>query len=307
MPGKLTISIDLELAWGFWDRLTLETLYFAETAERPICAALIELFDRHSVPVTWAMVAALLDESSAKEKPGPVNCWYAPDVVEQIVRAKVAHEIGSHGGRHIDLGAADVRQAEDDLLFAKQLHRSCDLPFQSFVFPRNRIGNLDALARSGLRVFRGRDVGWTSAAHRAGRWAAKAANLADKALPIPPRSVTPQTRANLIDVPGSMLLIGRNGARRFVFPAVTRTKLSMGLSRAIRTSEVFHLWFHPSNFYYRRQEQLDTLAWFLELAAEEASRGRIEIATMGSHATSPPSVRQEDESVRRPITEPAQP
>ncbi|MFY9992350.1 MAG: polysaccharide deacetylase family protein [Rhodoplanes sp.] len=304
MKGKLTISVDLELAWGVWDQLTLEDLRMAETAERPICAALLELFDRHSVPATWAMVAALLDEPSAKKHPGPVSCWYAPDIVEQIVRAKTAHEIGSHGGRHIDLAAADARAAEDDLLFAKHIHRSHALPFQSLVFPRNRVGNFDAVARAGLRVYRGRDVGWTSAAHRAGRWAAKAANLADKALPIPPPSVTPQARAGLIDVPGSMLLIGRNGARRFVLPAVTRAKLSMGLRRAMKTGEVFHLWFHPSNFYYRRQEQLDTLAWFLELAAEQASHGRIEIATMGSYAPSPPSASQ-DGSARQPLSETA--
>jgi hypothetical protein len=304
--GKLTISIDLELAWGVCDQLTSEDLRMAEAAERPICAALVELFDRHSVPATWAMVAALLDEPSAKEHPGSVSCWYAPDIVEQIVQAKVAHEIGSHGGRHIDLAAADAREADDDLLFAKHIHRSHALPFQSLVYPRNRVGNFDAVARTGLRVYRGRDVGWTSAAHRAGRWAAKAANFADKALPIPPPSVTPQPQASLIDVPGSMLLIGRNGVRRFVLPAVTRAKLSMGLSRAMKTGEVFHLWFHPSNFYYRRQEQLDTLAWFLELAAEQASRGRIEIATMGSYATSSSAASQDQPlSEAAPATAPA--
>jgi hypothetical protein len=300
MKAKLTISIDLELAWGVWDQLTPEDLRMAETAERPICAALLELFDRNNVPATWAMVAALLDESSAKVHPGSVSCWYAPDIVAQIARAKAAHEIGSHGGRHIDLSAANAKEAEDDLLFAEHIHRSHALPFQSLVFPRNRVGNFDAVARTGLRVYRGRDVGWTSAAQRAGRWAAKAANLVDKALPITPLSVTPQARADLVNVPGSMLLIGRNGARRFVLPAVTRAKLSMGLSRAIKTGEVFHLWFHPSNFYYRRQEQLDTLAWFLELAAEQASRGRIEIATMGSYATSSPASQDRPTSEAAP-------
>jgi len=58
--GKLLISIDLESAWGVWDVLTPEHLRMAETAERPICAALVELFDRYEVPATWAVVAALL-------------------------------------------------------------------------------------------------------------------------------------------------------------------------------------------------------------------------------------------------------
>lgn len=304
--GKLTISIDLELAWGVWDQLTPEDLSMAETAERPICAALLALFDRHGIPATWAMVAALLDEPSARAHPGSARCWYAPDIVEQIVHAQAAHEIGSHGGRHIDLAAAEAREAESDLLFAKYIHDVHALPFQSLVFPRNRVGNFEAVARTGLRVYRGRDPGWTNAAQRAGRWAAKAANLADKALPIPPPAVAPQTHGDLINLPGSMLLIGRNGARRFVLPAITRAKLAMGLNRAIRTGGVFHLWFHPSNFYYRRQEQFDTLGWFLELAAEQASRGLIEIATMGSYETSSPSMAEVEQSLE-PVFAPAPP
>src|SRR4029077_1597116 len=88
----------------------------------------------------------------------------------------------------------------------------------------------------------------------------------------------------LVDVPGSMLLLGRKGARRFILPTVSRAKLRMGLARARRSGGIFHFWFHPSNFYYRRDEQLSTLAWFLYHAASEASRERIEIRTMGSYS-----------------------
>jgi len=116
----------------------------------------------------------------------------------------------------------------------------------------------------------------------------QAANLLDKMLPIPPSPVSTRTCGTLTDVPASMLLMGRNGLRRFVLPGVTRRKLRMGLDRIRRRGEIFHLWFHPSNFYYRRDEQLATLAWFLELAADEASRGEIEICTMGSLANASP-------------------
>ena len=87
----------------------------------------------------------------------------------------------------------------------------------------------------------------------------------------------------MIDVPGSMLLMARNGVRRFVLPSFTRAKLKSGLERA-RASGIFHLWFHPSNFYYRREEQLATLDWFLGHAANEAGQGRIEISTMSAYA-----------------------
>jgi peptidoglycan/xylan/chitin deacetylase (PgdA/CDA1 family) len=284
VKGKLTISIDLELAWGVWDTVTPQDLRMAETAERPICAALIELFDRCEVPVTWAVVAALLDEGSAKSRPGSKSCWYAPDIMDMLVRAKVPHEIGSHGGKHVYFRDIPAAQARQDLDFARAVHRANALPYRSFVFPRNALGHLDLLAQAGLRTFRGPDVGWFRAAERGGRMASRAANFADKFLPIPPTPVAAATCGTLVDIPGSMLFLGRNGARRLILPAVSRAKLRMGLARARRAGSVFHLWFHPSNFYYRRDEQLATLAWFLDHAAREASRDRIEIRTMGSYA-----------------------
>jgi hypothetical protein len=256
----------------------------AETSERPICAALIELFDRYQVPATWAVVAALLDEGSAKSRPGGKACWYAPDIIERLVHAKVAHEIGSHGGKHVSFHNIPAAKAQEDLDFARAVHRTNGLSYSSFVFPRNEVAHLNLLVQAGLRTFRGPDIGWFRRARYAGRIAGRAANFVDKFLPIPPSPVAARKCGGLVDVPGSMLLLGRNGARRFILPMVSRTKLRMGLARARRSGGIFHFWFHPSNFYYRRDEQLSTLAWFLDHAASEASRERIEIRTMGSYA-----------------------
>jgi peptidoglycan/xylan/chitin deacetylase (PgdA/CDA1 family) len=282
--GKVTLSIDLELAWGVWDTVTADELRLIETAERPICTALVDLLDRHQVPASWLVVAALLDEASARARPGAKSCWYAPDVIERIVGAKARHEVGSHGGRHIYFDRISAAQARDDLEFAKSVHRTHGLAFDSFVFPRGAVGHLDILAASGARVVRSRDVGFLRTTNHGGHLAARAANFIDQLLPIPPRPSWPQTLGRLIDIPGSMQVLGRNGLRRFVLPQVTRAKLLIGLKRAAREGGTFHLWFHPSNFYYRRDEQLATLGWFLRHATEEAGRGRIEFRTMGSYA-----------------------
>jgi peptidoglycan/xylan/chitin deacetylase (PgdA/CDA1 family) len=282
--GQLTISIDLELAWGVWDTITPELLRMAEDAERPIAAALIELFDRHAIPATWAMVAALLDERSASGRPGPKSCWFAPDVVERLVAAKTSHEIGTHSGRHVYFDRIGASEAEDDLGFAQTIHRENGLSFTSMVFPRNEVGHLRQLAGTGLRTFRGPDAGPATAMRRVSAPLGQAANLAGKALPLPPPVVAATRSGGMIDVPGSMLLMARNGVRRFVLPSVTRAKLKSGLARARATGRIFHLWFHPSNFYYRHEEQLATLDWFLGHAANEAGNGRIDIRTMGSYA-----------------------
>jgi len=291
--GKLTISIDLELAWGVWDHLTPDDLRRAARDERPICAALIELFDRYRVPATWAVVAALLDESSARA--GPKEAWFAPDIVERVARAKAGHEIGSHGGRHIYFDTASAADAHGDLAYAQQIHRAHGLAFDSFVFPRAAGGHLDAVAAAGLKVCNYADVGWVERARMVGRRAGKIANFVDKLLPIPPRAATVERRGALAHLPKSMLLMGRNGLRRFVLPPVTRAKMRQGLARAQATGGIFHLWFHPSNFYYRGEEQLATLGSFLAAAAREAEHGRIEIRTMGSYADeSDPPTRTQD-------------
>ncbi len=287
MTGKLTISIDLELAWGVWDHLTPEELRLAESAERPICAALIDLFDRFQVPATWAVVAALLDEKSAATRPGSKACWFAPDIVERLRRNTAGHEIGSHSGHHIYFDTASAAEARADLEFARDIHGAHGLTFELFVFPRGAPGHLDAVAAVGLKVFNAADVGWVEDARRLGRRCGQIANLADKFLPIPPAPARAEPRGGLIHIPKSMLLMGRNGPRRFVMPATTRAKLRAGLQRAQASGGIFHLWFHPSNFYYRRDEQLATLGWFLKHAAEEAARGRIELRTMSSYAGSP--------------------
>ncbi len=284
VAGKLTISIDLELAWGVWDHLTATDLRLAETAERPICAALIELFDRHQVPATWAVVAALLDEASAAARPGPKACWFAPDIIERLLNNKVGHEIGSHSGRHIYFDTASADDARADLEFAKAVHRAHGLGFDSFVFPRGAVGHLNAVAGVGLKVFNATEVGWVESARRLSRRAGQIANLLDKLLPIRPQSSGVERRGELIHIPKSMLLMGRNGPRRFVTPVVTRAKLRAGLQRAQETGGIFHLWFHPSHFYCRRDEQLATLGWFLEHSANEAAPGRVDIRTLGSYA-----------------------
>ena len=286
MAAKLTISIDLELAWGVWDQVTPQHLRMAEAAERPICAALIELFDRYEIQASWAIVAALLDEASSASRPGSRSCWHAPDIIERLIQAKVAHEIASHSGRHIYFDKASAAEARDDLEFAEHVHRANGLSFNSFIFPRGAGGHLELLARFGLRTCSCADVGWVEFASRAGHRAGQVANLIDKLLPTPPHPASAEQRGALIHIPKSMLLMGRNGLRRFVLPPITRAKLRLGLERAHRTGGIFHLWFHPSNFYYRRDEQLATLAWFLEYAANEASLGRVEVRTMGSYADS---------------------
>lgn len=282
--GAVTISIDLELAWGNWDNLTSAQARHVEQAERPVVRRLLQLFDRYEVPVTWAFVAALLDRSAARARPGGEHLWYAPDLIDAIASARVRHELGSHGGRHKYFDALTEAQAEEDIAYARAIHDAQGLPLRSFVFPRNRVAKTQLLSRHGVCVYRGMDHAWHQRVRQRSVVLGRAANLLDKVLPLPPETVLPEAQDTLVNVPGSTLFLGRHGIRSLARPATMVRKLEEGVARAARHRRVFHLWFHPSNFWHDTERQFATFEAFLSALARQAADGRVAPRTLGSYA-----------------------
>jgi len=277
----LCISIDLELAWGIWDKPNPD--YHARCAERErkIVARLLEMFETYEVAATWAIVGRLLERDPAHDQP----IWYAPDLIEQIRAARIAQDIGSHSYAHVYFGETDRERLRADLAAARRVHDEHKLPFVSFVFPRNQVAHLDLLREAGIRVFRSVDQGWhIEVRDRLGKTAGRLANLADKVLPVPPATVHPITHDGLVELPSSMLLLGRNGLRRAVHPSALAAKAMLGLERARRAGGIFHLWFHPSNFYYDTDRQLDTLERIVRRACTLRDRGQLAIQPMNEFA-----------------------
>jgi peptidoglycan/xylan/chitin deacetylase (PgdA/CDA1 family) len=324
MAGALCLSIDVELAWGIWDKP--QAAYHDRCArhETAIVRGLVELFETYQVSATWAIVGRLLerDDRAAGSTAHGDRIWYAPDVIEAIRRARVPQDIGSHSYGHVYFGETPRDALRRDLAAARRVHDAHGLPFTSFVFPRNQVAHLDLLREAGVGVFRSTDRGWHMAVRdRLGAGAGRVANLVDKLLPIPPSAVHPvdhpavrpvdhpaghpldhrhadpieragdgraagnQRVASsvLVELPSSMLLMARNGLRRAIHPAAIIGKARLGLAAARRTGGIFHLWFHPSNFYYAPERQLATLASIVAAAAAMRDRGALEIRTMSSY------------------------
>lgn len=281
--GAFTVSIDLELLWGVWDNAPTKDDERCADLERQISSRLLELFRRYDVRATWAIVGRLLDDEPGFDGlRGPSRrCWFAPDIVEAITSDGVDHEIGSHSYAHVYFHSVTREQAAMDLRRAAQTHRDHGLPFTSFVFPRNQVGHLDVLADAGLRVFRSSDAGLLRWAEERARPLRPALNLVEKAIALPSPLVDPVVHDRLIELPSSMLLLGRNGMRRIVHPRALSTKLCSGIRRAAEERRLFHLWFHPSNFYDQTSTQLDVLERGLEQAATLRARGQLDVHTMG--------------------------
>lgn len=285
MPGSFCISIDLEGAWGIWDKPDRDHFERCAHREHRIVRGLLELFDRYEIPVTWAVVARLmeLDDSKPSTSKYGEKIWFGPELIELIRNAGTKHDIGSHSYAHPYYGELSRDEARADLLAAKKVHDRLGLPFDSFVYPRNQIAHLDLLREVGVKVYRSLDVGWHVTARKLGPKVGRIAHLTSQALPLAPAVVSPTTHDGLVELPSSMLFIGRNGARRAILPALTIAKAVRG-AKAASSDGCFHLWFHPSNFYHRTDQQLETLGAILATVAAMRDRAELEIKTMRSFA-----------------------
>lgn len=286
--GILTVSIDLELMWGIWDLASLPADESTGQRERLICRRLVLLFERYGIRATWAIVGRLFDdEPGFVGLRGSKDDWYAPDVVELLTSSSVRHDIGSHSYSHRYFGSSSRDAAERELLSAQRVHARLGRPMTSFVFPRNQVAHLDLLQEVGVRVFRSRDRGILGLADSMVPSARPALNLLEKALALPVSTILPIRHPNgLVELPSSLLLLGRGGIRRIVTPLAMRRKLRQGLDRAVRRAEVFHLWFHPSNFYDDPETQFALLEEALSEAQCLVEHGDLQIRTMSDFAKS---------------------
>lgn len=302
-PGTLTISIDVEQTWGYWPppRRIIEGVLH----EPVIIDRLLDLFARYDIRATWAIVGHLLLDACDRDcarihppvafPPGGIASTVDGsnprdrrdaaisrnmDIIERLRRAAPPQEIASHSFSHIryDEQRTDPAAVKADIEKAKRVHELFKLPFQSFVFPDNVIGFRPLLAEAGIQAYRGRSPRWFDGlpAPIHGHL-----HLLTYMLEVTPSPVTVTIdEAGLVNIPDSMLLIARHGMRRIV-PSVKLVRMGIrGLNRAVQRGGVFHLWFHPSNFLVKMEEQLSVLDQILHHAQLLRESGALEVLTV---------------------------
>ena len=307
--GRLTISLDTEIAWG---RIAADDLLdfreqFARTRE--VVDRLLDLFDAYETPVTWALVGRLIEPDELRTSSGrprladyfdgkvDESCYEDPsltadgesflrfpELVETIRRRTVRHELGSHSYNHCFFEEIDDAElVRRDFEAMEAVASAQGFAARSFVFPKNQVAHLDELTAQGIRVYRGPDEHWYSAAPRIVQ---KLVRQLDNVLPNASSTVRPRVRSDgLVNVPGSMVFRREHrGVRRHLPVSLLAMKAARGLRRAARKGEVLHLWFHPFNFGYRTDEHFSALERVLAEANELRSRQLLEVLTMGDYA-----------------------
>ncbi len=292
--GVFVFSLDFEQGVAsIDDRAMYRRLRPAISGTRAAVARLLALLDRYRISATWATVGHLF------RAPGPIDGiavepWvaeeippehlFAPDALEAIAACPTPQDIGSHTYRHINVASPELDDAVigEDLAACGAAASDRGLTLRSFVFPFNRVGRLELLARYGYTSFRGANSEWyTYGFGGSSRLFARlrsALKLVDDWLALPPPVESPRrTPAGLWNIPHSMFF---KGADRLLPLRRQVRKAERGLSRCARRRGVFHLWSHPENLGVGTEAALAALERIFAAADARRSRGEIDILSM---------------------------
>jgi peptidoglycan/xylan/chitin deacetylase (PgdA/CDA1 family) len=279
--AAVSISADFELNWAFRS-LPAEQRDRLGATERLNVPYILDLLTEFGIPITWATVGHLFLARCASEgeyahpnmpRP-PLNnrwqgdwykhdpctelvrdpLWYAPDLIEQVIRAKVPHEVGSHSFSHIDFSpqTSDRELVEREIEECLAAMAPLGLKLRSLVYPFNHMGHSyhDLLRKFGIIAVRHRDERIR--------------------LSYPERSAS-----GVYKIYESMNL---RSANRYHY----RDKAELFIDHAVEQGASYHLWFHPSDPHSVFQKEFYEI---LQIIQRQREAGNVWVATMGDLAS----------------------
>ncbi len=279
--AAVSISADFELNWAFRSLPPEERDYLGIT-ERHNVPYILDVLNEFGMPITWATVGHLfLDSCNRNGHYGhedmprpPANplwqgdwykhdpctdvrrdpLWYAPDLLEQIMAAKVEHEVGSHSFSHIDFSpqTSNAELVKREMEQSLAVMQPLGIRLRSLVYPFNHMGHSyhELLHQFGIIAVR----------HRDGKIR----------LSYPERSP-----AGVYKIYESMNLRSSNLYHY-------RDKAELFLDHAMQHGAAYHLWFHPSDPRTVFQREFCEV---LRILQRQREAGNVWAATMGDLAS----------------------
>lgn len=273
------LSLDFELHWGIHDKRSVADYRQNLTAVRSVVPRLLDVFAEHRLHATWATVGflfcdgvdelhsfapalrpryerperspyRLLPQLGSSEATDPDH--FAPTLLAQI-RETPGQEIASHTFSHyyaLEPGA-DLASFRADLQAARRVAQAKGIELESLVFPRNQYSpaHLAVAAEEGFLAFRGQPSHWMyrPRSEDSESRARRAARLIDAYVPISGSHSARVGPGAPRDVPASRFLRPYS-ARLARVEGLREQRVLRGMSRAARSGQSFHLWWHPHNF-----------------------------------------------------------
>lgn len=297
--GYFVISLDFELMWGMFDKVTIDSYGKNIVAVREVIPALLDTFEAYGIHATWSTVGMLMAENERALKTHlphttpqykeqklssythiternalPQPYYFAPQLVKHINQTE-GQEIASHTFSHYYTKEA---QANFEVAFTADSKAMGDIAtshgftLSSIVFPRNQWTGeaLAILKKHDITTYRGTEDHFL---YRARRESAQT-NLIIRGLRLLdhyillsgnhtyPLSAVPQGDGTY-SVPASRFL--RPYSKKLaLFEWLRMRRIKNAMTEAAKNGKIFHLWWHPHNFGANTTENFKNLTMLLE-------------------------------------------
>jgi peptidoglycan/xylan/chitin deacetylase (PgdA/CDA1 family) len=108
--------------------------------EEQVVPLLLQVFNEHELPVTFAMRGQLTEIENS--------------IINQILESSTQHDIAAHGYTHRVFTALSNPEAEEELKMISTGMKKLEITPKSFVFPKNQVFHLKLLEKYGYLSFR---------------------------------------------------------------------------------------------------------------------------------------------------------
>lgn len=323
MTGVVTLSVEIELGWGYHDLQRYDRLSTDGKRELTALDRLLDRCDQLDVPFTFDVVGRLFDdERSSDDAPHPDGwfdtvpddpgmLFYSPEMVGGIQRADVDHEICTHTYSHTICDDVSPDVVAWDLQRAAEVHREVGEPAPvSLVPPRHFTPDRSVLRDAGIEIVR--TVGYDPAPtklHKLNRL------LFDPLPPKPPRLVdgvvetycAPFTTLTASSLPAGAKdeLAMFRPVPRAVRQRLHERYLRRSVEKAAEQNSYTHLWCHLHDL--ANDDQWKPIHSFLGTLADMRDRGEVEVLPMvalNEHVRGRAGDDRERERTRSPVDAP---
>ncbi len=301
--GYFVISLDFELFWGMFDKVTLEGYGARILGERTAIPRMLEYFTQYGIHATWATVGMLMARDkeellsllppenlrpryedmrvSSYEylKNAPIGNDEAEDKYHfggdlvRMIQNTPHQEIANHTFSHyycVDgyKNSDDVFRADIDAF--NRIANSCGAHATSIIFPRNQASTeaLQVCNEKGITAYRGNENHFLYRARKESKQLLfiRLFRLIDHYLNVSGyHTYTPphHTTGVPMNIPSSRFL--RPWSRTLCFFESLRIRrIKNAMTHAAKNDEVFHLWWHPHNFGIDQKQNFKNLTAILE-------------------------------------------
>jgi peptidoglycan/xylan/chitin deacetylase (PgdA/CDA1 family) len=294
MPGIFNISLDFELHWGRFDKMTLDAqdsrTYFLNT--RALFPQLIELFTRYQIHVTWATVGMLYNRNAAEweqHKPALLPTYnrravssyawsvdngfmepedpfhFAPQLIG-LFENNSLFETATHTYSHYycQEPGQTPEQFRADLSMAITVASKRGHTLRSLVFPRNQFNAsyLTVCAELGIETVRSNPPVWYWDANTPETILKKVFRTGDAYSSLLGNKVVALDQIDLkqhpLQLPASRLYRAWT-SKSSLLNQLKMRRILKEMTFAARTEGYYHLWWHPHNFGFHPKECLQEL------------------------------------------------